>query len=185
MDITWIEALLWISLLSFPAAFLLTIGSKSPSLEKLEVLFKIQSINNLDKIKTTSDHCLIHLDKISLDEQLIDVGTTIEIPSGFHQAYTVNVNPIPVFFITGFNPGVCTEATGHIEVTGLAPNTNYTINYIDDAQPVGPLSLTSNGTGLITFPNLDAGSYEYFNVVISATGCSTLSLLNTSLLNST
>ena len=92
MDITWIEALLWISLLSFPAAFLLTIGSKSPSLEKLEVLFKIQSINNLDKIKTTSDHCLIHLDKISLDEQLIDVGTTIEIPSGFHQAYTVNVN---------------------------------------------------------------------------------------------
>ncbi len=99
--------------------------------------------------------------------------------------YTVNVNPIPVFFITGFNPGVCTEATGHIEVTGLAPNTNYTINYIDDAQPVGPLSLTSNGTGLITFPNLDAGSYEYFNVVISATGCSTLSLLNTSLLNPT
>ena len=99
--------------------------------------------------------------------------------------YTVNVNPIPVFSITGYNPGVCTESTGHIEINGLAPNTNYTIDYIDDAQSVGPLSMISNGSGMIDFVGLNAGSYEYFNIVIDATGCSTLSVLNTSLLNPT
>lgn len=94
MVVTWIDALMLFFLLSFPAAFLLCHlkPSRSLSLKRLEDLFKVVPIDNLDNIQPNPNHCLIHLDKVCLDDQVINVGTSIKIPAGFQQTYAVNLN---------------------------------------------------------------------------------------------
>lgn len=68
------------------------------------------------------------------------------------------------------NPTSCGSATGSITLTGLANNTSYTINYTFNGNPATPVTLTSNGSGSLTIPNLAAGIYN--NIVAGLNGCS-------------
>lgn len=68
----------------------------------------------------------------------------------------------------GTNPTTCSAANGSIRLSGLDPNTNYTITYLDGATPVS-VSLTSNAAGQVTITGLDAGSYT--NILTNYPGC--------------
>jgi gliding motility-associated-like protein len=67
------------------------------------------------------------------------------------------------------NPTNCAGLNGSIQITGLAASTSYTVNYLDDANPVG-VTLVSNASGEITITGLNAGSYS--SVSVTLTGCS-------------
>lgn len=60
---------------------------------------------------------------------------------------------------------------GTFTLSGLAPNTTYSISYIDDGIPVPASNLTSNVSGEITITNLNAGSYTDITAA-SLSGCS-------------
>jgi gliding motility-associated-like protein len=85
---------------------------------------------------------------------------------------TTNVVVNTTATIGGFttsNPTSCGSATGSITLTGLSNNTTYTVNYTFNGNPATPVSLTTNGSGSLTIPNLVAGTYN--NVVVGINGC--------------
>lgn len=66
------------------------------------------------------------------------------------------------------HPIECSTPTGSIVLAGLLPNTNYQVNYEFGGTPV-QVSLTSNGSGELTIPNLTAGNYT--NISVSLNSC--------------
>ncbi len=88
--------------------------------------------------------------------------------TGTPQTFTITVNPNPIIAVAGVSPTVCAGTNGTITITGLANSTIYNVSYTDDGTPVGPLALTSNGTGAITITGLNAGSYTNFVVALGA-----------------
>lgn len=82
----------------------------------------------------------------------------------------VVINPTPVIAGTSStNPTACASATGSITLNGLANNTAYSVSYTRDGNPVGPVTITSNGTGSLVIPNLVAGVYN--NIQVTLSGC--------------
>ncbi|MGV6862026.1 MAG: T9SS type B sorting domain-containing protein [Putridiphycobacter sp.] len=71
--------------------------------------------------------------------------------------------------ITSTDPTTCGGVDGTITISGLNPSSTYNVSYDDDGTPVGPLALTTDGSGAILISNLDAGTYNNFSVEI--TGC--------------
>jgi hypothetical protein len=67
--------------------------------------------------------------------------------------------------ITPNNPTSCGGSNGSIIISGLAPSTQYTVNYTRNniAQSV---TLTSNGSGVLTISNLNSGTYANFTLSI-------------------
>jgi len=70
---------------------------------------------------------------------------------------------------SSLNPASCGSATGSITLTGLANNTTYTVNYNFNSFPATPVSLTTNGSGALTIPNLAAGVYT--SITVGINGC--------------
>ncbi|MFN9111095.1 MAG: hypothetical protein ACK5XN_13615, partial [Bacteroidota bacterium] len=67
------------------------------------------------------------------------------------------------------NPTTCNGTEGTITISGLAPSTEYTLSYSDDATPVGPLTITSDANGQYILTGLNPGSYTNFTLVVN--GC--------------
>ncbi|WP_258097562.1 tandem-95 repeat protein [Marinoscillum pacificum] len=63
-------------------------------------------------------------------------------------------------------PTSCGSSDGSIELTGLALSTTYDVSFETQAGPVGPISLTSDGSGNLEIPNLSADIYEQIKVEV-------------------
>ena len=72
--------------------------------------------------------------------------------------------------ITSSNPS-CSGGDGSITISGLTPNTTYSVSYTADGTPVGPTNFVSNGSGQIIITGLNAGTYSNFSLQIN--GCTT------------
>ncbi|MCE3279505.1 MAG: Protein of unknown function precursor [Bacteroidetes bacterium] len=81
----------------------------------------------------------------------------------------VTVDPIPAFTVTSTNPTTCGGSQGTITLSGLNPATAYDITYTNASGVVGPVSMTSTGTGTIVISSLTQGTYS--NITTSLTGC--------------
>ncbi len=75
----------------------------------------------------------------------------------------------PSVTATGNNPTSCVATNGSITLSGLTASTIYSVGYTDDGTPVAAANFTSNGSGIITIPNLNAGSYT--NITATLSGC--------------
>ena len=85
---------------------------------------------------------------------------------------TLNNPTGPSFTISNTtHPTTCTGNDGTIEISGLTASTSYDITYDDDGVTIGPLTLTSNGAGIINITGLNAGVYD--QVIVSLSGCAT------------
>ena len=71
------------------------------------------------------------------------------------------------------NPTACGSSNGSLSLTGLTSNTLYSVSYTYNSNPIN-VSLTSNGSGIITISNLGAGTYNNINVSIG--GCSSTNM---------
>jgi hypothetical protein len=74
------------------------------------------------------------------------------------------------------NPTFCSGNDGKITVSGLAPSTNYTLNYTKDEIPQTPIVFTSTGTSYILL-GLVAGNYT--NIRVTNAGCVSNSISTT------
>jgi gliding motility-associated-like protein len=82
----------------------------------------------------------------------------------------VIVNPVPVIGSSNAtDPSSCSAANGTIILNGLTPNTNYTVQYSKNGATPTVLTLTAGANGIVTIPNLGAGTYT--NVTVSVSGC--------------
>jgi gliding motility-associated-like protein len=77
--------------------------------------------------------------------------------------------PIPTFTLSSTNPTVCAGTDGTITLSGLDNNTTYAISYDDGGTAVGPINITSNGSGEAVITGLSAGSYNNFSAELN--GC--------------
>ncbi|RTL59335.1 MAG: hypothetical protein EKK37_13645, partial [Sphingobacteriales bacterium] len=73
--------------------------------------------------------------------------------------------------LSSTNPTTCNGNEGSITIGGLIAGSVYSVSYTYNGSPVGPLSLTANGSGQVTINGLKAGMYSNFTVDIN--GCST------------
>ncbi|MFT3796661.1 T9SS type B sorting domain-containing protein [Flavobacterium sp.] len=72
----------------------------------------------------------------------------------------------------GTNPTTCGATNGSITISGLDPNTNYTVTYLDDGTPTS-VSVTSNAAGVAVINGLNAGNYT--NIRTNYPGCTSTS----------
>lgn len=84
--------------------------------------------------------------------------------------FTLVDPPMPSFTIVANNPTTCGGFDGSLVLSGLDPNTTYSINFDDDGTPIS-VSMTSDGTGEIIISGLDAGVYA--NVAVTLSACTT------------
>lgn len=89
---------------------------------------------------------------------------------GARTPIVVNVYAVPNITGNYTDPTNCLIANGSITISGLTPNTVYSIQYVKDGGSPTTLSLTSNGSGTIVISNLSAGSYA--NITATIIGCS-------------
>lgn len=81
----------------------------------------------------------------------------------------VVINPVPVISGTNFtNPGPCNGTDGTITLSGLAPNTVYTVDYLKD-NVANTASITSDASGNVVIANLGSGTYTM--ITVTANGC--------------
>ena len=66
--------------------------------------------------------------------------------------------------ISSSNPTTCNGTDGSVTINGLTPGTSYDINYTDDGNAVGPVTIVANGAGQATITGLNAGVYAGFTV---------------------
>ncbi len=103
-----------------------------------------------------------------------DACTSIEEPD------VVLTDPAPPAIALGtlINPETCSGNSGSIELTGLTPLTQYTVEYLKDGTPITP-ALTSNAAGVITISDLSAGIYS--DIKVSLTGCTSNTIASVTL----
>jgi gliding motility-associated-like protein len=85
------------------------------------------------------------------------------------ESFVVTVNATPTFSLSSSSPTTCNGTNGTITITGLNPNTSYSVNYSDNGNPVSN-TLNSDGSGVILITGQDAGTYNNFSVTLN--GCS-------------
>ncbi len=84
----------------------------------------------------------------------------------------VLVKPTPIITSSvGNNPTNCATSTGSIVLNGLTAGSAYAVNYTQNATPQ-TATLTANASGVVTIPNLPAGTYS--NVTVTINGCTSL-----------
>lgn len=81
--------------------------------------------------------------------------------------YVVNQTPV-ITSKTSVNPTTCAGANGSITLNGLTANTTFSVSYKKNGVTVGPVNMTSNGSGSIVISSLSSGAYNNFS--ITATG---------------
>jgi gliding motility-associated-like protein len=82
----------------------------------------------------------------------------------------VTINPTPSITISKTDPTTCATATGSIKLSGLTAGATYTINFDKGGVPQTAQTLTADGTGTVTVPNLGAGTYTTVTAT-SASNC--------------
>lgn len=92
---------------------------------------------------------------------------------------TIVINTTPSFTVDHTDP-TCGTTDGSITLIGLDPTTSFNVDYNFNGTPVGSQSFTSDGTGIITIPNLGQGNYSNFEVS-TASGCSSTVTTNENL----
>ena len=87
---------------------------------------------------------------------------------------TITVNPVPDVIqqgdIAATNPTACGADDGTISISGVMPNTTYTLAYALDGMPVSVM-LTADNLGVLLIANAVAGTYTNF-VLTNSDGCS-------------
>jgi Ig-like domain CHU_C associated len=81
---------------------------------------------------------------------------------------TVTVTSV-TFTASGTNPTTCAGTDGKIELSGLTTSTQYSVSYTKGMTNIPAANFTSDANGVITIPNLSAGSYT--NIVVSQNSC--------------
>ena len=66
--------------------------------------------------------------------------------------------------LSSSNPTTCNGTDGSVTINGLTPGTSYDINYTDDGNAVGPVTLVASGAGQVTITGLNAGVYAGFTI---------------------
>ena len=108
---------------------------------------------------------------VSVGTAVITYSTTF----GCFVTTSVRVNPTPVITSTpATNPTTCTTSDGYIGLTGLTPGETYTVHYMSGTTPI-TVTLTADGSGVITVSGLAPGSYSNFSVTNSF-GCSSVGI---------
>jgi gliding motility-associated-like protein len=79
----------------------------------------------------------------------------------------INTSPT-IASAVGTNPIGCGTASGSIALTGLTPNTTYTVNYTIGATPV-TITVTANASGVATISGLSGGTYS--NIIAQLGPC--------------
>ena len=70
----------------------------------------------------------------------------------------------------GTSPAACGGTNGSITISGLDPNTSYTVTYLDDGIPASA-NVTGNASGIAVISGLNAGNYT--NLATNFAGCTT------------
>ena len=89
--------------------------------------------------------------------------------SGASFTLTVTVNPLPTFTTSTLNPSLCGSNNGSITLSGLNSTSSYVLNYLDDGNLVGPISINNPVGGVYLIPGLNAGGYS--NIIINDGTC--------------
>jgi|GEM_PF-2442002 gliding motility-associated-like protein len=82
----------------------------------------------------------------------------------------VTINPTPAITISKTDPTTCATASGSVKLSGLTAGATYTINFDKGGVPQTAQTLTADGTGTVTVPNLGAGTYTTVTAT-SASNC--------------
>ncbi|MBB3842005.1 parallel beta-helix repeat protein, partial [Runella defluvii] len=78
--------------------------------------------------------------------------------------------PAPTFSVgTVVKPTSCGSNTGSIPLTGLTANTSYSVSYQKGGATAVVGDISSNASGVLSIPNLGAGSYT--NITVTLAGC--------------
>ncbi|MEM6317349.1 MAG: T9SS type A sorting domain-containing protein [Bacteroidota bacterium] len=95
----------------------------------------------------------------------ITVTPTANGCSGTSISFTLRIKPTPVIVFDATRPPtMCSMDDGAIKFTGLAANTNYTVNYKKNGTPTS-VSITTNGTVGSDSIMVGAGSYTDISVI--------------------
>jgi gliding motility-associated-like protein len=89
--------------------------------------------------------------------------------NGAYYMATFTIQAQPAY--ASANPITCGGSNGSITISGMAPNTTYSLSYNDDTVVVGPINVSSNTSGNIVINNLNSGTYSNFLLTINS--CST------------
>ncbi len=84
---------------------------------------------------------------------------------------SIVINPIPIFNLNSSDPSACNLSDGSIIISGLSPNTTYSLSYFDDGIQQNANVLT-NALGAYTLSNLNSGNYTAFNLTNTSSTCS-------------
>lgn len=84
---------------------------------------------------------------------------------GNRAVITVNVGAVPAIAnASGTDPATCASSTGAISLTGLSPNTTYSVRYTKNAGAPTVVNITSNASGTVIINSLSAGTYSNISV---------------------
>ncbi|MDX1652568.1 MAG: PKD domain-containing protein [Brumimicrobium sp.] len=96
---------------------------------------------------------------------------TATVPNCYdEEQFDIQINITPSFNLSSTDPTQCGLNDGTITLSGLLPNTVYSLTYSANGSLVGPNNVTSNAAGDILINNLAAGTYS--NFIVSLNGCS-------------
>lgn len=84
--------------------------------------------------------------------------------ANFIATYTLQSNPT----FTAISPSTCIANDGSITIGSLAPNTTYELTYSDDSSSVGPITISTNGSGEYTINGLNVGTYSNFSFSVNS-----------------
>jgi gliding motility-associated-like protein len=83
----------------------------------------------------------------------------------FTANFTIQAQPT----YSSSNPTTCSGTNGSVTISGLAPSTTYGVSYQQGTTIVGPVNFTSNNSGYIVIPGLNAATYSNFSITLN--GC--------------
>ncbi|MFO0414181.1 MAG: PKD domain-containing protein, partial [Bacteroidota bacterium] len=87
---------------------------------------------------------------------------------------TVTVQPSVAITGRSVSPVGCVSTNGTIILSGLSPNTNYTVNYDRNSVAQSSQTLTSAANGEISIGGLGTGTYSNIRVTINGCGSNTV-----------
>jgi len=80
--------------------------------------------------------------------------------------------PNPIFDVAGVDATTCDLNDGQLNFTSLDANTTYTVTYDSSGVSVGPISITTNGSGQAT---INTGGGTYTNITVDDGTCNHVS----------
>lgn len=99
---------------------------------------------------------------------------TIEVHDGVDfetHTETITVNPLPSFSVAKTDVTTCSGTDGTLTFSGLIASHDYSIQFDIDGSPFSAGTITTDGAGNYTVPDLSPGTYDNFSVTNIATGC--------------